>query len=180
MSHNHPPAIKRQPVIMVSILKGNSDVRNFTVRNGFETQSGSGCSPDGYSMPHLLVHSRSGQLGVGVHRICQVTLRPDSTCTNSIYCSTTLTELQCCITGLSVLRVLKVCTAFVFKLLESRNMSDMATRGKYRAIHKSLWIFQNRLHNNQQRHGRNDVSSTCKVEQNLGVTYPLLTCSPLV
>jgi hypothetical protein len=47
-----------------------------------------------------------------------------------------------------------------------------------RVIHKSLRYFRNRLPNNQDRHSRKDISSTCKVGQNLGVSLPLLTCSP--
>jgi len=38
----------------------------------------------------------------------------------------------------------------------------------YRAIHKSLRNFRNRLRNNQDRHSRKDISRTCKVGQKLG------------
>jgi hypothetical protein len=49
---------------------------------------------------------------------------------------------------------------------------------KYRVIHKSLRNFRNRLRNNKDRHGRKDISSTCKLRQKLWVSVPLLTCSP--
>jgi len=48
----------------------------------------------------------------------------------------------------------------------------------YRVINKSLRNFRTRLNNNQDRHSRVDISSTCKVGQKLGVSLPLLTCSP--
>ena len=48
----------------------------------------------------------------------------------------------------------------------------------YRVIHKSLRNFRTRLRNNQDRHRRVDISSTCKVGQKLEVSLPLLTCSP--
>ena len=48
----------------------------------------------------------------------------------------------------------------------------------YRIIHKSLRNFWNRMLNNRYRHSRKDISSTCKVGQKLGVSLPLLTCSP--
>jgi hypothetical protein len=48
----------------------------------------------------------------------------------------------------------------------------------YRVIHKSLWNFRTRLHNNQDGHSRKELSSTCKVGQKLGVSLPLLTCFP--
>jgi len=51
-------------------------------------------------------------------------------------------------------------------------------KNTYRVIHKSFRNFRIRLHNNQDRHSRKDISSTCKVGQKLGVTLPLLTCSP--
>jgi len=48
----------------------------------------------------------------------------------------------------------------------------------YRVIHKSLRNYRTRLGNNQNRHSRVDISSTCKVGQKIGVSLPLLTCSP--
>jgi len=48
----------------------------------------------------------------------------------------------------------------------------------YRVIRKSLQNFRTRLLNNQDRHSRVDISSTCKVGQKLGLSLPLLTCSP--
>ena len=48
----------------------------------------------------------------------------------------------------------------------------------YRVIRKSLRKFGNRMHNNQDRHGRKDISSTCKLGQKIGLSVPLLTCSP--
>jgi len=48
----------------------------------------------------------------------------------------------------------------------------------YRVIHKSLRNVRNQLGNNHDRHRRVDISSTCKVGQKLGVSVPLLTCSP--
>jgi hypothetical protein len=51
---------------------------------------------------------------------------------------------------------------------------------KYRVIHKSLLSFRTRLPNNQDRHSRKQLSSTCKVGQTPGVFLPLLTCPPSV
>jgi hypothetical protein len=48
----------------------------------------------------------------------------------------------------------------------------------YKVIHKSLRNFRTRLRNNQDRHSRKDLSSTCKVEQKLAVSLPLLTRFP--
>jgi len=48
----------------------------------------------------------------------------------------------------------------------------------YRVIHKSLRNFWTRLRNNQDRHSRKDISSTCREGQKLGASLPLLTCSP--
>jgi len=48
----------------------------------------------------------------------------------------------------------------------------------YRVIDKSLWNFGTRLRNYQNRRSRLNISSTCKVGQKLGVSLPLLTCSP--
>jgi hypothetical protein len=48
----------------------------------------------------------------------------------------------------------------------------------YRVIHKSLRNFRPRLPNNQDRHSRKGISSTCKIRQKLGVSLPLLTCTP--
>jgi len=48
----------------------------------------------------------------------------------------------------------------------------------HRVIHKSLRNFRTRLRNNEDRHSRVDISSNCKVGQKLGVSLPLLTCSP--
>jgi hypothetical protein len=48
----------------------------------------------------------------------------------------------------------------------------------YRVIQKYVRNFRTRLRNNQSRHNRKDISSTCKVVQKLGVSLPLLTCSP--
>jgi hypothetical protein len=62
---------------------------------------------------------------------------------------------------------------------------DRATYGSYqvifvlyRVIHKSLRNFRTRLPNNQDRQSRNGISTTCKIRQKLGVSLPLLTCSP--
>ena len=48
----------------------------------------------------------------------------------------------------------------------------------FSVIRKSLRNFRTRLRNNQDRHSREDISSTCRVGQKLGVPLPLLTCSP--
>ena len=42
----------------------------------------------------------------------------------------------------------------------------------YRVIHKSLRNFLIRLRNNQDRHSRVDISSTCKVGQKFGSVSP--------
>jgi hypothetical protein len=51
-------------------------------------------------------------------------------------------------------------------------------RHKYRVIHKSLRNFRTQPHNNQDRHSRKQHINSCKVGQQLGVSLPLLTCSP--
>lgn len=123
MCYNHSPPIKWHPIVMVSTKKGNSDVCIFTVLNVLKPQSGRGCSPEADSTPYFLIHSYSWQLWVGIHRVRQFMLHPDSTCTNSNYCSTISmgfhsSGLQCCIIGSSIPDVLKDCTTFIFKLLQ--------------------------------------------------------------
>jgi hypothetical protein len=51
---------------------------------------------------------------------------------------------------------------------------------KYRVICKSLRNIRNRLCNSQDRHSRKELWSTCKVGQKIGMSLPLLTCSPSV
>jgi hypothetical protein len=66
----------------------------------------------------------------------------------------------------------------IFKI--HKYMLNKITYKKYMVIHKSLHNFQTRLCNNQVRHSRKGLSSTCKIGQKLWVSLPLLTCFPSV
>jgi hypothetical protein len=49
---------------------------------------------------------------------------------------------------------------------------------KYRVIYKSLRNFRTRLHNNQDRHSRKELSRNCKVGQRLGSVSPSVDMLP--
>jgi hypothetical protein len=60
------------------------------------------------------------------------------------------------------------------------NMKHIDVWTKYRVIRKSFRNFWNRMLNNQYRHSRKELLSTCMVGQKLAVSLPLLTCCPSV
>jgi hypothetical protein len=60
----------------------------------------------------------------------------------------------------------------------SSQLLDALPEALYRVIHKPCRSFRTRMRNNQDRHTRKEHINTCEVGHKLGVSLPLLTCSP--